>query len=131
MTKKFLGYAIPSALAMFVSSLYTIIDGIFTSNAEILEIAYNGLNITNIGFFIVGLNLTTTVYYQAVENPKYSNLLCVLRSVIFLPISVFVLVKLMGVNGVWISLLSSEFLSLIVVKFVADVKSYTKSNVAV
>ncbi|MDD6769335.1 MAG: MATE family efflux transporter [Inconstantimicrobium porci] len=105
--------------------------GIFTSNAEILEIAYNGLNITNIGFFIVGLNLTTTVYYQAVEDPKYSNLLCVLRSVIFLPISVFVLVKLMGVNGVWISLLSSEFLSLIVVKFVADVKSYTKSNVAV
>lgn len=79
----------------------------------------------------MGLNLTTTVYYQAVEDPKYSNLLCVLRSVIFLPISVFVLVKLMGVNGVWISLLSSEFLSLIVVKFVADVKSYTKSNVAV
>lgn len=75
--------------------------------------------------------MTTTVYYQAVEDPKYSNLLCVLRSVIFLPISVFVLVKLMGVNGVWISLLSSEFLSLIVVKFVADVKSYTKSNVAV
>lgn len=75
--------------------------------------------------------MTTTVYYQAVEDPKYSNLLCVLRSVIFLPISVFVLVKLMGVNGVWISLISSEFLSLIVVKFVADVKSYTKSNVAV
>ena len=75
--------------------------------------------------------MTTTVYYQVVEDPKYSNLLCVLRSVIFLPISVFVLVKLMGVNGVWISLLSSEFLSLIVVKFVADVKSYTKSNVAV
>ena len=29
MTRQFLGYAIPSALAMFVSSLYTIIDGIF------------------------------------------------------------------------------------------------------
>lgn len=29
MTKKFLGYTIPSALAMFISSLYTIIDGIF------------------------------------------------------------------------------------------------------
>lgn len=105
--------------------------GIFTSNAEILEIAYNGLNITNIGFFIVGLNLTTTVYYQAVEDPKYSNLLCILRSVVFLPVSVFVLVKLMGVNGVWISLLSSEFLSLIVVKFVADVKAYTKAKIAV
>lgn len=29
MTKKFLSYAIPSALAMFVASLYTVIDGIF------------------------------------------------------------------------------------------------------
>lgn len=29
MTKQFLKYAVPSALAMFVSSLYTVIDGIF------------------------------------------------------------------------------------------------------
>lgn len=29
MTKQFLKYAVPSALAMFVSSLYVIIDGIF------------------------------------------------------------------------------------------------------
>lgn len=29
MMKKFLSYAIPSALAMFISSLYTVIDGIF------------------------------------------------------------------------------------------------------
>ena len=29
MMKKFLSYALPSALAMFISSLYTVIDGIF------------------------------------------------------------------------------------------------------
>ena len=29
MTKKFFKYAIPSGLAMFISSLYTVIDGIF------------------------------------------------------------------------------------------------------
>ena len=29
MTKEFFKYAIPSALAMFISSLYTVIDGIF------------------------------------------------------------------------------------------------------
>ena len=29
MTKEFLKYAIPSALAMFTSALYTVIDGIF------------------------------------------------------------------------------------------------------
>lgn len=218
MIKKFLGYAIPSALAMFVSSLYTIIDGIFVGQgvgdnalaavtivmpltimlfgiatmfavgggalvsknfgaekdheginvfrqvfkflliisivislilavfaspivsilgatesikplASELEIAYNGLNITNLGFFIVGLNLTTTVYYQAVEVPKYSNLMCILRSVIFLPVSIFFLMKLLGVNGVWLSLLVSELLSLIAVNIIANVKVYTKNSV--
>lgn len=103
--------------------------GIFTADSNILEVAYNGLNITNLGFFIVGLNLTTTVYYQAVEVPKYSNLMCILRSVVFLPISVFILIKLMGVNGVWLSLLVSEVLSLIAVKSIANVKVYTKANI--
>lgn len=103
--------------------------GIFTADANILEITYNGLNITNLGFFIVGINLTTTVYYQAVENPKYSNLMCILRSVVFLPISVFILAKLIGVNGIWISLLVSEVLSLIVVRIIANVKTYTLENV--
>ena len=29
MTKEFLKYAIPSAIAMFISALYTVVDGIF------------------------------------------------------------------------------------------------------
>lgn len=103
--------------------------GIFTADSNILEIAYNGLNITNLGFFIVGLNLTTTVYYQAVEVPKYSNLMCILRSVIFLPVSIFFLIKILGVNGVWLSLLVSELLSLITVNIIANVKVYTKNSV--
>ena len=103
--------------------------GIFTADSNILEIAYNGLNITNLGFFIVGLNLTITVYYQAVEVPKYSNLMCILRSVIFLPVSIFFLMKILGVNGVWLSLLVSELLSLITVNIIANVKVYTKNSV--
>ena len=77
----------------------------------------------------MGLNLTTTVYYQAVEDPKYSNLMCILRSIVFLPISVFILEKLMGVNGIWISLFVSEILSLIVIKIIANVKVYTLRNI--
>ena len=104
--------------------------GIFTTDTAIIEIAYNGLNITNLGFFVVGLNLTTTVYYQAIEVAKYSNLMCILRSVVFLPISIFILGKILGLNGIWISLLVSEFLSLITLKIKSNVKSYTLSNIA-
>lgn len=130
-------YKISNVASIIINIIFTtvcfifgrVLIGIFTADSNILEIAYNGLNITNLGFFIVGLNLTTTVYYQAVEVPKYSNLMCILISVVFLPISVFILIKLMGVNGVWLSLLVSEVLSLIAVKSIANVKVYTKANI--
>ena len=130
-------YKISNVASIIINIIFTtvcfifgrVLIGIFTADSNILEIAYNGLNITNLGFFIVGLNLTTTVYYQAVEVPKYSNLMCILRAVVFLPISVFILIKLMGVNGVWLSLLVSEVLSLIAVKSIANVKVYTKANI--
>ena len=85
---------------------------------------------SNIGFFIVGLNLTITVYYQAIEVPKYSNWLCIFRSVIFLPISVVILGFLWGINGIWLSLLASELLSLLSSACMAYVPNYTMKYVA-
>ena len=37
MIREFFKYAVPSALAMFVSSLYTIIDGIFVSRLPFVK----------------------------------------------------------------------------------------------
>lgn len=131
-------YRIANIVAIIIVTIFTGVCyvfgrdliGIFTTDANIIEIAYNGLNITNLGFFIVGLNLTTTVYYQAIEVPKYSNLICLLRSIVFLPISVFILGKMMGINGIWISLLVSESLSLVVARIIANVKTYTNTHIA-
>ncbi|MDE5977215.1 MAG: MATE family efflux transporter, partial [Turicibacter sp.] len=44
MNKKFLSYAIPSALAMFISSLYTVIDGIFVGQG-VGDLALAAINI--------------------------------------------------------------------------------------
>ena len=74
---------------------------IFTSDKEILELAYTGLRFASISYFFVGLNLNTITYYQAIEMPKYSNLICLFRSIIFLPIGLILLSNIFGVNGVW------------------------------
>ena len=55
--------------------------------------------------------------------------MCILRSVIFLPVSIFFLMKLLGVNEVWLSLLVSELLSLIAVNIIANVKVHTENSV--
>lgn len=102
------------------------IIGIFTSDFEIIKIAYFGLNVSNLAFFILGINLTTSVYYQAMEIPKYSNIICLFRSFVFLPISLVILAKLFGLTGIWMSLIVSEGLSLLFINFVVRVKKVTE-----
>ncbi len=99
---------------------------IFTFNKFIIDIAYTGLNVSNLGFFILGLNLTTAIYYQAIEVPRYSNILCIFRSFIFLPISLVVFGKLFGVMGIWSSLIASEGLSFIFINLIIRIKDATK-----
>lgn len=102
------------------------IVGIFTADSKILELAYTGLKISTLSYFILGLNLNTIVYYQAIEIPKFSNMICLFRSVVFLPIALFVLANIFGVNGVWGGLLFSETCTFISISLIANIKSNTK-----
>ncbi|MBC2857175.1 MATE family efflux transporter [Cetobacterium sp. 2A] len=84
----------------------------FSQNTEIIRMAYSGLNIINVAFFLVGINLATTIYYQSIGNPSSSNVICIMRSILFLPIILFILSKFLGINGIWISMIISELLTL-------------------
>lgn len=98
---------------------------IFTKDTEIMAIAYVGLNIVNAAFTIVGLNLSTTIYYQAIETPKYSNWVCICRSLIFLPLVLLIQSQLFGLHGIWASLITSELLTLVAIAYFTNMKSIT------
>ena len=101
------------------------IVGIFTTDPKIAEMAYNGLKIACLAYIIGSINLDTVVYYQALEIPKFSNLIGILRSMVFLPICLYVLPKIFGLNGIWASVLVSESLTFILMFIIANVKKYT------
>lgn len=101
------------------------IVGIFTTDPKIAQMAYSGLKIACLAYIIGGLNLDTVVYYQAVEIPKFSNLIAILRSMVFLPICLYVLPKIFGLNGIWASVLTSELLTFIVMLIIANINKYT------
>lgn len=98
---------------------------IFTNDTEIIEMTYIGLNIVNAAFMLIGINLSTTIYYQAIESPKYSNWVCACRSLIFLPVVLLIQSKLLGINGIWASLLTSELLTLLAMSFFTNMKRVT------
>lgn len=103
----------------------TSVVGIFTTDPKIAELAYNGIKIACLAYIVGSVNLDTLVYYQAVEIPLFSNLFCIFRAMVFLPICLYVLPKIFGLNGIWSSVLTSESLTFIVMYIIANVKKYT------
>lgn len=104
------------------------IVGIFSQDPEIIALAYNALRIAAFGYIIAGINLNAIVYFQAIEMPKYSNLICLFKSVIFLPFCLIFLPKVIGLNGIWASVLVSEALTYIIMKVIADIKKNTDKS---
>ena len=102
------------------------IIGFFTNNNDILQMSYKALNINNLAYFMIGMNLTQTVYYQAIEQPKYSNIIGALRSVIVLPIVLISFTYLWGETGIWMSMLGSEVLSFIIIHRLVNLKECTE-----
>ena len=91
--------------------------------------SYVALNLTNLAYFLIGKNLTTTVYYQAIEITKYSNLIGALRSILMLPLVLLLLSKLFGANGIWISMFVSELLTMIAISKIANIKNCTYESI--
>lgn len=134
--EKMLGFfKITCISTIIVSGVFVVISfifgpnliGIFTADAEISKLAYNALRIASFSYFALGLNLITLVYYQAIEKPKYSNISCIFRSMIFLPICLIVLGGMFGITGIWASAIVSETLTFITIKIIANVKTSTQA----
>ena len=136
--EKMLGFfRITSISNVVITSIFVVVSyvfgplliSIFTNDVQIATLSYDALKIACLSYFAVGLNLNTLVYYQAVETPKYSNLSCLLRSVVYLPICLFSFGKLFGVNGIWASAIVSETLTFITIKLIANIKVTTNNVV--
>lgn len=118
---------------IFVFICYTFgpkLISIFTNDPQVLEIATFGVKITSLSYFLVGLNIGTIVYYQAIENPKLSTLICLFRSVIFLPIALIVLSKVFGANGIWAGTLVAETLTFVLINMISNIKNTTLKSIS-
>ncbi len=130
-------YKINSISGIIVSTVFVIICflfgrdivSIFTNDARVIEIAYLAVRIGSLSYYLVGLNIGTIVYYQAIEMPKLSTLVCLLRSVIFLPIALILLTKVFGENGLWAGTLVAESLTFVIINIISSIKASTEKSI--
>lgn len=76
---------------------------LFTSDAELKELAEKGLKLTNIAFPIVGFQMVATNFFQSMGMVRKSVLLSLSRQLLFLVPLVYFLPLFFGHKGVWLS----------------------------
>lgn len=84
---------------------------IFTREKAILDIAITGLRINTIMFPIIGFQIISSVYFQAVGKPKLSLFISLSRQIIILIPCIKIMGKLFGLTGIWFSAPVADFLS--------------------
>lgn len=101
---------------MFNASTFV---GIFLEpNSPTIAMAANGLRIYIAMLPLLSVNLMGIAYFQSTAKGRMSMILGMLRQFILLIPLLMILPRLLGLNGVWISVAASDFLSILIVGIV-------------
>lgn len=91
------------------------IVGLFTSEkGQIVDITVNAIRYYFLAFIFMGINIVNGAYYQSMEHRILSNSISLSRGIILIIIGITILPVFLGVNGVWLSAVFAEVLTLII-----------------
>lgn len=91
-----------------------VLIGMFNKDPELVGIATNGLRIYLFMLPVIGFQIISSNYFQAIGKAKISMFLSLLRQVILLIPLMLILPKFLELDGVWLSGAISDFLSAVI-----------------
>lgn len=83
----------------------------FTSDPDLLEIAVGGFRYVFSTMVFIGLPITLSTFFLSIGRPMKSILLSLCRQLIFLVPLLLILPRFFGTQGVWYSMMISDFAS--------------------
>ena len=86
-------------------------------DAQLFEMTERGMTIYCISFFLAGFNIFSSAFFTALNNGVVSAAISFLRTLVFQIVPVLILPVFWGLDGIWFSVVVSEFLAIIVSLF--------------
>ena len=86
---------------------------LFTSDPILLDLAITGFRLYCLSMIAYSVNVTLRLYYQAMHFSKLSYIYVFCNSFLFTVLGAFLLSEMLGVNGIWLSFLFGETLTLV------------------
>lgn len=106
-----LGIVMTAATEIFARPL----SGLFVGSDEaMLDLTANGMKLYGISFLIFGINIFASSFFTALNDGLISALISFIRTLVFQVAAILIMPILFGINGVWLSVVAAEILSLIV-----------------
>ncbi|MBD5214243.1 MAG: MATE family efflux transporter [Bacteroidales bacterium] len=87
---------------------------LFTVEPALIEMSRRAIRIFFLAFPVVGCQIIIQNFFQSIGKPKVSIFLSLTRQLIFLLPFLWILPPMMGIEGVWASMCSSDFLAFVV-----------------
>ena len=110
-----------SVIVISVSSLLMLLAGILLANPlsdifvgydqALWEMTANAFYIFSFSFLFAGLAIFGSSFFTALNNGLISAIMSFLRTMVFQIAAVILLPKLMGLDGIWISVVVAEFMA--------------------
>ena len=104
---------ISSALLLCVFTLGEWLIKMFTNDPTLIEMSCEGIILFSSALVFLGANFVNIAYLQAKGSTKLSNILSILRSVVFVLVAVVILPPLWGEAGIWLVLPASDLFTFI------------------
>ena len=112
---KLLIIILSSSVAMLALSLILShpLSSLFVGyDRKLLEMTERGFGIYSFSFLFAGLNIFASSFFTALNDGKVSAIISFLRAFLFQVISVLVLPYFLGIDGIWLSIVATEVLTL-------------------
>lgn len=114
--KKGLVIIVTSAVLMFVlgQALSTPLSKLFVGyDEELFNITVYGFTIFSFSFLFSGFPILGSSFFTALNNGLISAVISFLRTMVFQIVAVLILPVFFGLNGVWLSVVTAEFLAML------------------
>ncbi len=114
--KKSLVFILLSSIVLTTVSIIfaRLLSSIFVSyDLNLLDMTTRGFRIFAISFLLCGFNIFSSAFFTALNNGVVSLILSLTRTFIYQLLAVLILPSLLGIDGVWSSIIASEFLAIL------------------
>lgn len=89
------------------------------NDSAIIELAVEGIRLFFISYLFIGISFVYMTYFQSVGKVRSATVIILLRSYALFLVYLLVLPKILGVNGIWLSMPIAELtMSILIILFV-------------